>query len=78
MKVAISVPDPVFNAAESLATSLRKSRSELYSDALQSFISSRMAHDVTRRLNDVYGRENSAIKPSFACTQSKVLAREAW
>ncbi|MGL5005737.1 MAG: hypothetical protein ACRDAM_22640 [Casimicrobium sp.] len=78
MKVAISVPDPVFNAAESLAASLRKSRSELYSDALQSFISSHMAHDVTRRLNDVYDQENSAIEPSFARAQGKVLAREAW
>jgi metal-responsive CopG/Arc/MetJ family transcriptional regulator len=78
MKVAISLPDPVFDAAETLAASLNKSRSELYSDALQSFIATHMAHDVTRRLNDVYASEFSALDPVYAKAQRGVLAREAW
>jgi hypothetical protein len=78
MKVAISLPDPVFDAAETLAASLNKSRSELYSDALQSFIATHMAHDVTRRLNDVYAEEPSAIDPVYSKAQYRALTREAW
>lgn len=78
MKVAISLPDPVFDAAETLAASLRKSRSELYAEALQSFIATHMAHDVTRRLNDVYTQEPSALEPAYVKAQHKVLTRETW
>jgi metal-responsive CopG/Arc/MetJ family transcriptional regulator len=78
MKVAISLPDPVFDAAETLAASLRKSRSELYADALQSFIATHMAHDVTRRLNDIYSQHASGIERTYLSAQIKSLPHEAW
>ena len=53
MKVAISLPDPVFRAAEILASNLRKSRSQLYAEALASYVSVHSAHNVTQRLNEV-------------------------
>lgn len=40
MKVAISLPDPVFNAAELLAQELCASRSQLYAQALSAYLES--------------------------------------
>ncbi|MFM5891936.1 MAG: ribbon-helix-helix domain-containing protein, partial [Dolichospermum sp.] len=38
MKTAISLPDPVFEEAESLARQLGVSRSELYTKALKAYL----------------------------------------
>ena len=78
MKVAISLPDPVFRAAETLAASLRKSRSQLYADALASYVGAHSAHNVTQRLNEVYANEPSKLDPAWLKTQTRSLKREAW
>ena len=50
MKVAISLPDPVFRAAETLARKLRKSRSQLYAEAIAEYVGKRGAKAVTGKL----------------------------
>jgi predicted transcriptional regulator len=57
MKVAISLPDPVFRAAEVLARKLRKSRSELYAEAIAAYVGSKGAKALTARLNAVYAKQ---------------------
>ena len=78
MKVAISLPDPVFRAAETLAASLRKSRSQLYAEALASYVGAHSAHNVTQRLNEVYAKEPSKLDPAWLKTQTRSLKRETW
>lgn len=78
MKIAISVPDPVFQAGEHLAQQLKLSRSQLYSDALAAYLSSRGATEVTARLDAVYGASGSTLDPSLARAQSEALGDEAW
>jgi hypothetical protein len=78
MKVAISVPDPIFRQAELLAAALHKSRSQLYTEALAGFVRTHGARNVTERLNEVYERESSPMDPALAAAQLKVLARETW
>ncbi|MEO8385861.1 MAG: hypothetical protein ABI583_11510 [Betaproteobacteria bacterium] len=78
MKITISVPDPVFHAAEKLAANLKTTRSQLYSEALASFVNSHASHNITERLNAVYAIEGSTLAPEFAAAQSKSLVREAW
>jgi len=78
MKIAISVPDPVFHAAEKLAANLKTSRSQLYSEALASYVNAHTSYNVTERLNAVYAVEGSALAPEFAAAQSKSLIRETW
>lgn len=78
MKVAISLPDPIFRAAEILAASLRKSRSQLYAEALASYVGAHSAHNVTQRLNEVYAKEPSRLDPGWLKAQSRILKREAW
>ncbi len=78
MKIAISVPDPVFQAGEHLAQQLKLSRSQLYSDALAAYLSSRGATAVTAQLDAVYGSIDSTLDPSLARAQLGSLDDEAW
>lgn len=78
MKVAISVPDPIFDAAEQLAEQLKVPRSQLYVQALSAFIGSRGDAAVTAKLNAVYAAQPSAVEPAFAAAQRRALADEAW
>lgn len=78
MKVAISLPDPVFSAAERLADELHVSRSQLYAQALAQYLERYSAPAVTAKLNAVYGREPSTLDPVFAQAQSAALHDETW
>lgn len=72
MKTAISVPDDVFQAGERLAHRLRLSRSGLYAKALQEFLA-RHDDEITRRLNEVYAHESSAIDPAISRIAARAL-----
>lgn len=78
MKIAISVPDDVFEAGEHLARQLGLSRSQLYADALSAYLSERGAAAVTAKLNTVYSKESSKLEPAFTGLQLMRLANEAW
>lgn len=78
MKVAISLPDPVFRAAETLARKLGKSRSQLYAEAIAEYVGVRGAKALTARLNAVYAKESSEIDPALKYAQLERLSREAW
>lgn len=78
MKIAISVPDDVFEAGEHLARQLGLSRSQLYADALAAYLSERGAAAVTAKLNEIYGREPSEPDPVLAHFQLTRLANETW
>jgi hypothetical protein len=78
MKIAISVPDDVFEAGEHLARQLGLSRSQLYADALSAYLSERGAAAVTAKLDTVYSNEPSKLDPAFARSQLTRLANEAW
>ena len=55
MKVGISVPDPLFRQAESVARRLGIPRSQLYARALERFLRQQRRPEVTERLDAVYG-----------------------
>jgi metal-responsive CopG/Arc/MetJ family transcriptional regulator len=78
MKVAISLPDPVFRSAETLARRLGKSRSQLYAEAIAEYVGARGAKALTARLNSVYGQEASEVEPALKYAQLERLCREAW
>ena len=78
MKIAISVPDQVFQAGELLARQLKLSRSQLYSDALAAYLRSRGAAEVSAQLNAVHLATNNELNPALASAQQRVLARENW
>ena len=53
MKTAISIPDEVFEGAERLARRTRKSRSQLFSDAVREYAARHGSDDVTDAMDRV-------------------------
>jgi metal-responsive CopG/Arc/MetJ family transcriptional regulator len=78
MKTAISVPDNVFHAGERLAHRLGVSRSGLYAKALREFLARHDDDEITRRLNEVYEREPSAIDPAISRIAARSLPKDSW
>ena len=78
MKVAISVPDPIFDAAERLAKQRAVPRSRLFAEALEEYISRHGSEAVTDRLNAVYAVENSGVEEAIAHAQLGSVVDEAW
>jgi len=78
MKTAISIPDPIFEAAETLATRLGMSRSELYGKAVNDYIKSHKYHDVTKILDEVYGEGDAGIENEIHSMQIRSLPKEDW
>jgi predicted transcriptional regulator len=70
MKVAVSIPDDLFDEADRLAEAMGTSRSGLYAIALSDFVRGRNLDEVTAALNSVV----AAIGPqdhSFLSTAAK-------
>lgn len=78
MKVAISIPDPIFDAAERLAHRLGSSRSQLYATAVAEFLEEHRADGVTERLDAVYESEPAGLEPGFKKAQIDSLRDESW
>lgn len=78
MKIAISLPDPLFEAAEHLAEELRIPRSQLYAEALAAYLATHGGSATTARLNAVYGLKNAQLEPAFTHAQLRVLDHETW
>ena len=51
MKVAVSIPDPIFDQAEALARRLKLSRSKVYARALSDFVASNSGPSLTEQIN---------------------------
>ena len=78
MKVAVSIPDPIFEAAEQLAKERNIPRSQVFAEALSAYLELRNSESVTALLNEVYGHENSEVDNALAKAQFDVMNHEAW
>ena len=74
MKTAVSIPDPLFVAADELAQRLGISRSELYARALAREVASESEDSITARLDAVYAGTDSALDPLVAASQRRILS----
>lgn len=78
MKVAISLPDALFSAAEELADQLHVSRSQLYTQALAEYLGQRHSAAITQKLNAVYGSGAEGVEAAIMKAQLQVLDHKAW
>lgn len=78
MKTAISIPDDVFSRAERFAHRRKITRSALFTAAVDEYIQHHREDNVTRKLNEVYAKEDSSLDPVFARLQSLSLPKEEW
>ncbi len=75
MKTAISIPDPLFQSADSLAERLGLSRSELYVMAIRQYLAEHQRDNVTEALNKVYGKIDSKLGKEISALQMATLKR---
>jgi metal-responsive CopG/Arc/MetJ family transcriptional regulator len=78
MKVAISVPDRIYRAAERAARRLRVPRSQLYARAVEAYLEQEAREDVTERLNAVYSKESSERDPFVEAAARATFRRNRW
>ena len=78
MKTAISIPDPIFEAAEDLANRLGMSRSQLYTTAITRFLDFFDEEAITQALNEVYEESTNSIDPLLMKIQVQSLPKEEW
>ena len=78
MKIALSIPDEIFESGETLGKRLGVSRSRLYATALAEFVAKHRGRKITARLNAVYGSEDSRLPRALRRLQSRSITRESW
>ena len=78
MKTAISVPDAVFSRAEMFARNRKMTRSALFTVAVDEYVQHHRTEDVTRRLNEIYAKEDSSVDPVLQDLQTISLPKEKW
>ena len=79
MKAAISVPDPVFKAADRLAKRRCMSRSDLYTRAIVALLKAEDEAEITAKLDRIYAEPtDSALPPELKSLPARILEKEAW
>jgi len=78
MKTAVSLPNDVFRAAERHARRARKSRSQLYAEALSEYLSRHAPDEVTEAMNHVIDQLKEPTDPFVTAAARQVLERSEW
>jgi hypothetical protein len=78
MKTEISIPNPIFEAAQQLAEQLNMSLSELYTAALMAYVSEYRHEAITEKLNEVYETEPSSLEPDLVTLQLASIGGDKW
>jgi hypothetical protein len=74
MKTAISIPDPLFHAAERAAKRQKVSRSRFYAKAISAYLKSQREKGIKEALDAVYGSGPSEPDPFLAAAAYHVLS----
>lgn len=78
MKTAVSLPDEVFRAAERQARRVKKSRSQLYAEALSEYLTRHAPDEVTEAMNRVIEQLREPTAPFVSAAARRVLERTEW
>ena len=78
MKIAVSIPDKLFQRAEELAHRLGKSRSQIYQEALAEYVARREPDAVTVALDELVEQLDRDLDDWTAEAGRKALERSEW
>ena len=79
MKTAVSLPDDLYLGAERHAKRTRKSRSQLYAEALAEYLARHAPEEVTEDMNAVVEQLGESGPDSFVtATARRTLTRVEW
>ncbi len=78
MKTAVSIPDEVFQGAERLARRTKKSRSQLFSDAVREYVARHAPDEVTEAMDQVCADLCHPINKFVSSAARRILERTEW
>ena len=78
MKTAVSVKDDVFLKAKRLARRMKKSRSRLFTDALQEYVARHAPDEVTDAMNAAIDKVGEEPDRFVASAARRVLEKTEW
>lgn len=78
MKTAISVPDGIFASVEHLAKKMKKSRSQVYSEAAAEYVARHEPDTVTEQINAVCDEVDTRPDPFVTEATRRILADTDW
>jgi predicted transcriptional regulator len=80
MKTAVSIPDEIFQRAERLARRTKRSRSRLFSDALQEYLARHSPDEITEAMNKVCDDlgEDAAPDQFVSAATKRILENTEW
>jgi metal-responsive CopG/Arc/MetJ family transcriptional regulator len=78
MKTAISIPDEVFEGAERLARRTKKSRSQLFSDAVSEYIARHAPEEVTEAMDRVCEELGHSKDKFVSAAARRALEHSEW
>ena len=78
MKITVSIPDDVFERAERLVRSTRKSRSQFYADVLREYLARHAPEEVTERMDKVCSELDEPVDAFVSAAAARTLARSEW
>lgn len=80
VKTAVSIPDPIFEAAEHVSKRLGLSRSRFYALAIEQLIERQQGRGIQEVLDELYATKDSHLDETLAAMQSASIRgnRKSW
>jgi metal-responsive CopG/Arc/MetJ family transcriptional regulator len=78
MKTAVSIPDDIFERAEDLVRRSKRSRSELYANALSEYVARHASDPVTEAMNRVVAEIGETKDRFLSKAARRTLEKSEW
>jgi metal-responsive CopG/Arc/MetJ family transcriptional regulator len=78
MKTAISIPDNLFQTINYYVKKKGISRSKLISAAVEEYLKTHEATEISNKLNRIYSEENSRVEKDLLNMQLKSTGKDKW
>jgi metal-responsive CopG/Arc/MetJ family transcriptional regulator len=78
MKTAISIPDKIYRDAERLSRRLKKSRSQVYTEAVTEYVARHDPDAVTEAINKVCAAIDPCPDPAISVAARRILEGSEW
>ena len=78
MKTAISIPEDLYAEADRLARRQKKSRSQLYTDAVREYLARHDTETITDALDRVCDLIDEPVDPAVSAAAIHLLKRVEW
>ena len=78
MKTAISIPDNLFQNIDYYVKKKGISRSKLISVAVEEYLKTHEAAEISKKLNRIYSEEDSCVEKNLLNMQLKSMGKDKW